>query len=312
MDKRISYAELDALANRAAAGFQKLGVRPGVHVGIFMPNTPHYVIAFFGVLKAGGTVVNYSPLDALRTLQFKIEDSETEILVTLDLAALYPQAEKLLASTRLKTLIVGEFAEMALAPGPVKAQMAAAGMLAEVQRDDRHVAFRDLIDNDGRYQVHPLGELTRSAGRHSIYRRHDRRAQRRNADPRQSDRGMRAIYGNDDPQPIRNVTARGPRAHSLVVLPLFHIYALSVVMLLGISAWDGAHPASAFRSRRRSPRTSRKKDHRFPGRADDACRDPQFARHRKMDLSSLKVCGSGGAPLPLAVQEAFQKLQAAD
>src|SRR5580704_14611160 len=59
MDKRISYAELEALANRAAAGFQKLGVRPGVHVGIFMPNTPHYVIAFFGVLQAGGTVVNY-------------------------------------------------------------------------------------------------------------------------------------------------------------------------------------------------------------------------------------------------------------
>ena len=108
MDKRISYAELEALANRAAAGFQKLGVRPGVNVGIFMPNTPHYVIAFFGVLKAGGTVVNYSPLDALPTLQFKVEDSETEFLVTLDLASLYPQAEKLLASTRLKKLIVGE------------------------------------------------------------------------------------------------------------------------------------------------------------------------------------------------------------
>ena len=65
MGKRISYAELDALANRAAAGFQKLGVGPGVHVGLFLPNTPHYIIAFFGVLKAGGAVVNYSPFDAL-------------------------------------------------------------------------------------------------------------------------------------------------------------------------------------------------------------------------------------------------------
>ena len=133
MGKRTSYAELEALANRAAAGFQKLGVGPGVHVGLFLPNTPQYVIAFFGVLKAGGTVVNYSPLDALSTLQFKINDSETDILVTLDLAALYPQAEKLLASTRLKKLVVGEFAEMTGAPGPVKAQMAAAGMLAEVK-----------------------------------------------------------------------------------------------------------------------------------------------------------------------------------
>src|SRR5579863_6602872 len=102
MNRRISYAELDALANRAAAGFQELGVGPGVHVGLFLPNTPHYIIAFFGVLKAGGTVVNYSPLDALHTLQHKIEDSETDILVGLDLAALHPQAEKLLTSTRLK------------------------------------------------------------------------------------------------------------------------------------------------------------------------------------------------------------------
>src|SRR6202050_3979206 len=160
MGKRPSYAELEALANRAAAGFQKLGVGPGVHVGLFLPNTPHYVIAFFGVLRAGGAVVNYSPLDALPTLQLKIKDSETDILVSLDLASLYPQAEKLLASTRLKTLVVGEFAEMTPAPEAVKAQMTAAGMLGDVKRDERHIAFRDLIDNDGRYQVHPLGALT--------------------------------------------------------------------------------------------------------------------------------------------------------
>ena len=118
MGKRTTYAELDALANRAAAGFQKLGVKPGVHVGLYLPNTPHYVVAFFGVLKAGGTVVNYSPLDALRTLELKVNDSETDILVSLDLASLYPQAEKLLASTRLKTLVIGEFSEMTPAPAP--------------------------------------------------------------------------------------------------------------------------------------------------------------------------------------------------
>ena len=121
MGRRISYAELDALANRAAAGFQKLGVEPGVHVGLYLPNTPHYVIAFFGVLKAGGAVVNYSPLDALRALEFKIEDSETDILVTLDLAALYPQAEKLLATTRLKKLIVGDI-RRDVAPRPIRSR----------------------------------------------------------------------------------------------------------------------------------------------------------------------------------------------
>src|SRR5580704_14432202 len=101
MDGKLSYLELDELANRAANGFQKLGVKPGVHVGLYLPNTPHYVIAFFGVLKAGGTVVNYSPLDALRSLDYKVSDSNTDILVSLDVASCYPQAEKLFASTRL-------------------------------------------------------------------------------------------------------------------------------------------------------------------------------------------------------------------
>ncbi len=58
IEGRITYAQLDALADRAAAGFQKLGVGPGVHVGLYMPNSPHAVIALFGVLKAGGAVVN--------------------------------------------------------------------------------------------------------------------------------------------------------------------------------------------------------------------------------------------------------------
>ena len=44
-------------------------MKPGVNVALYLPNTPHYLIAFFGVLKAGGTVVNYSPLDAAKVLE---------------------------------------------------------------------------------------------------------------------------------------------------------------------------------------------------------------------------------------------------
>ena len=111
---------MNKLANRAASGFQKLGVKPGVHVGIYLPNTPHYLISFFGVLKAGGTVVNYSPLDAEKVLEHKVEDSETDFIVTLDLAALYPQMDRLLGHTRLKKLVVGNLAEMSLSWGNTK------------------------------------------------------------------------------------------------------------------------------------------------------------------------------------------------
>src|SRR4029079_4891306 len=107
MNKTILYRELNDLANRAAKGFQKLGVRPGVHVGLYLPNTPHYIIAFFGVMKAGGRVVDHSPLDGARELEFKIGDSETDFLVTLDVKALYPNMAGMLGKTRLKKLIVG-------------------------------------------------------------------------------------------------------------------------------------------------------------------------------------------------------------
>ena len=68
-------------------------------------------IAFFGVLKAGGTVVNYSPLDAARCSSSRSSDSRTDILVTLDVAALYPKMAAMRGKTRLKKLIVGSIAE---------------------------------------------------------------------------------------------------------------------------------------------------------------------------------------------------------
>ena len=308
MNKRTTYAELDALANRAAAGFQKLGVKPGVHVGLFLPNTPHYVIAFFGVLKAGGGVVNYSPLDALPTLQLKVGDSETDILVTLDLASLYPQAEKLLASTRLKTLVVGEFAEMTPAPAPVRAQMTAAGMLADVKRDDRHVAFRELIDNDGLYQVHPLGALTDELAVIQYTR-----------GTTGSPKGAMLTHANLTAacslySEVGTRSEQGWRVGEervLCILPLFHIYSLTVVMLLGFRM--GAElvlhprfdPAAAVKD------MVEKKITIYMGVPTMHVAILGAPGVETMDFSSLRFCGSGGAPLPVAVQDRLRASLAA-
>ena len=305
MDKRISYAELDALSDRAAAGLQKLGVGPGAHVGLYMPNTPQYPIAFFGVLKAGGTVVNYSPLDALRTLELKIEDSETGILVTLDLALLYPQAEKLLASTRLKKLVVGEFAEYALAPGPVKAFMTAQGMMADVKQDERRVAFRDLLDNDGRFSAHDLGD-PREALAVIQY----------TGGTTGSPKGAMLSHANLTAACAQyyEATQAGPEAlqegkeRVLCILPLFHIYALSVVLILGLRL--GAEivlharfdPAAAARD------IMLKKITVYAGVPTMHVAIVGAPGVESMDLSSLKFCSSGGAPLPLSVRQDFERL----
>src|SRR3984885_4698745 len=156
MGRKITFAELDTLANRAAKGFQGLGVKAGVHVGLFLPNSPHYAIAFFGVLRAGGVVVNYSPLDAEKVLEHKVADSETDILVTLDLAALYPQMSDLLGKTRVRTLVIGDLAEFSGHPQGVRAQLAAGRQLADVVPDARHVAFTGLLANDGEPEIHAI------------------------------------------------------------------------------------------------------------------------------------------------------------
>jgi long-chain acyl-CoA synthetase len=305
MNKRISYAELDALANQAAKGFQKLGVKPGVHVGLYLPNTPHYVIAFFGVLKAGGVVVNYSPLDALPTLQLKVNDSETDILVTLDVASLYPQAEKLLASTRLKTLVIGEFAEMTPAPAPVGAQMKAAGMLADVKHDERHIAFRDLIDNDGKHQVHPLGALTDEIA-----------VIQYTGGTTGSPKGAMLTHANltSACSLYTEVMARGEEGFRvgeervLCILPLFHIYSLTVVMLLGFRLGSELvlhprfEPAAAVKD------MVEKKITIYMGVPTMHVAILSVPGVERMDFSALRLCGSGGAPLPVAVQDRFESV----
>ena len=158
MGRQFSYSEVGDLVARAAKGLQALGVGPGVHVGLYLANTPHYLISFFAVLKAGGVVVNYSPLDAEKVLEHKIGDSQTDVLITLDFQALYPQMDRLLASTRLKTLVVGTLGEMTAHPAAVTQQLRAAGQLSDVSFDERHRSFASLLANDGRYQPHDIGD----------------------------------------------------------------------------------------------------------------------------------------------------------
>jgi len=89
LGKTLSYQEIAQLAGKAAAGLQKLGVGKGTKVGLFLPNSPTYLIYYYGVLKAGGTIVNYNPLYTLEELSFQLKDSHTELLVTLDLSVLF-------------------------------------------------------------------------------------------------------------------------------------------------------------------------------------------------------------------------------
>ena len=305
MGRRTTYSQLASLVNRAARGLQQLGVKPGVHVGLYLPNSPHYVIAFFGVLKAGGTVVNYSPLDAAKVLEHKVEDSETDILVTLDLAALYPQMDALLSTTRLKTLVVGNIAEMSAQPDAVRAQLAATKQLADVRFDDRHVSFDELLANDGVIAPVTFGDpkemiaiLQYTGGTTGL----PKGAMLTHANLTSAIGQFAATASGD----VRVLTPGGDRI--LTVLPLFHVYALAMNMVFGLS--NGAELILHMRFDVEAVLADlvNKKVTMFPAVPTMYAALINRPGIESFDFSALKFCATGGAPVPLEVNTKFHAL----
>jgi long-chain acyl-CoA synthetase len=305
MGRVIGYREFGDLVNRAAKGLQQLGVGPGVHVGLFLPNTPHYPIAFFAALKAGGMIVNYSPLDVERVLAHKIEDSETDLMVTLDLAVLYPQMARLLGSTRLKKLVVGSMGDYSAQPAGVRAHLQAGGQLAPVTADDKHVAFESLLNNDGAYVTHALGDLTQAIV-----------ALQYTGGTTGLPKGAMLTHANlsaacgqymattqGRPQVLREGVER-----CLVVLPLFHIYALTVNLLFGVrlGALMVLHPRFDLDAVIKD--LVDKKISMFAGVPTMYTAMINHPKVKEGALRSLQFCGSGGAPLPVEVAQRFFEL----
>ncbi len=303
--RQISYRELDALSSQAAEGLQQLGVKPGVHVGLFLVNSPHYPIAFFGVLKAGGTVVNYSPLDAAKVLEHKIEDSRTDVLITLDLAALYPQMAGMLGKTRLQKLVVGSMAEMTGAPDKVSAQLKADKQTVDVPQDAHHVSFAALLDNDGKYKRHPVADPTDTVA-----------VLQYTGGTTGLPKGAMLTHANlwaAVQQCVETCNLTPPvlqegKERMLAVLPPFHIYALTVNMLFGLRLGAEVIQHVRFDPKAALADISGQKVSIFcgvPTMFTALISDPDTPKH---DLRSLKYCNSGGAPLPVELGKRFNEL----
>ena len=111
--RRWSYAQLGAAVDSAAEALRGMGAGPGVRVGLHLPNHPAFVIGYFAALKAGATVVAFSPLYVEEGLARQATDSGTSILVTLDLDPLLPRALAMLRdpAVPVRKLIVVRFAD---------------------------------------------------------------------------------------------------------------------------------------------------------------------------------------------------------
>ena len=227
LGRKSTYREIAQLVDRAAKGFQALGVGKGVRVGLFLPNCPYYVICFFAVLKAGGTVVNYNPLYADREIARQIEDSRTSIMVTLNIKGLYPKVAPRLADTCLERVVVGSMG--GLLPWRERTLFALLRRkeIADVPYDERHVKFKKLVDNDGRPRpvaLDPLADiavLQYTGGTTGL--------------PKGAILSHAALHTNTRQVSLWAVGARPGQEKVVGALPLFHVFGMTGVMNVGIA-----------------------------------------------------------------------------
>ena len=120
---KLTYREFGTMVDKAAKGFQDMGVKRGTRVGLYGPNTLMHPVMYFGALKAGATVVNFSPLYTEAELKAQIEDSGTTIMVTSDLPEMFANVRNLIKKGALEKAVLYHFSDMVSFTGDASAKM---------------------------------------------------------------------------------------------------------------------------------------------------------------------------------------------
>lgn len=298
LGRHYSYAETLDGANRVACGLAALGYGPGDRIGLFLPNVPHYVAAYYGILKLGATVVNFSPLYSVEELRAQVEDSGTRLLFTLSATALLPTALKVLEASSLERLVVGSVAGALPAAKSLLYRMFKRKEVAEKPDDPRILAFSQLIANDGSCTTPHIDPETHLAliqytgGTTGVPKGAMLTHQNLTANARQVARLDPDLGTTHD--------------KVLGVLPFFHVFANTCVLnrtvitggeIVMLPRFDGAQALDAI---------NRTRPQALPGVPTMFQALLDHPKMAKTDWSSVKYCISGGAPLPAELKTRFE------
>jgi len=291
-DRPISYTELEALVETAASAFLRAGYGKNTSVALFLGNSPDHPVNFFGALKAGARIVHLSPLDGEIALSHKLSDSGARVLVTSNLAALLPTALKFLDKGLLDRLIVCEDDDWGRVGTPQ----------APLPNNPAIVTYKQFIDGATKpaqwpaIAVDDVALLQYTGGTTGL------------------PKGAMLSHGNlTAAVSVYDVWGKPARAERnaiervICVLPLFHIFALTVVLLSSIRRGNliSLHQRFDVESVMRDIEVKRATY--FPGVPTMWIAIAALPDLDKRDLSSLASCGSGGAPLPVEVAKIFER-----
>lgn len=307
LGKDFKYSEICDLVDRAAKGLQQIGVGTGSKVGLMFPNTPAHVIFYFAILKAGGIVVNYNPLYTLPELEYQIKDSGTELMITHDLKLMFNPVETLLEKGVLSRALIVPFSTFL---SPVKSLLFSIAKKKELgnikgsgQREKIHL-YKDVINNDGRYQPVPVdvnkdvAVLQYTGGT--------------TGKPKGAMLSHANLSYNVDQAVHWYVDGVPGEEKIMTILPLFHVFGMTGIMNMGIAFGAELILVPKFDPGECAKLIHTKRPTLMPGVPTIFIAFLNHPKIRNYDLSSLKHCLSGGAPLPVEVYREFTELSGAN
>jgi long-chain acyl-CoA synthetase len=297
--RSLTYSEIDEASSRFAAALLSLGLAKGDRVAIFSPNTPQFVISYYGILKAGGIVVPCSPLYKERELEFQLRDSGSGIVVAANDVVrgvdLYEAMEGSRSKLKIKHVIAASVTDYLPS---FKKPFAGLAKVKNVKRHDT-LSFVDLIRKN-----EPLEELAVPDPLSDVA------VLQYTGGTTGTAKGAMLTHSNLYSNAAVSSTSLQirPEDISLTVLPLFHIYGMTTAMNAPFFTGGTIVLLPRFHVEEVMKTIQNEKVTVFCGVPTMYIAINNHPEVAKFDLKTVRACLSGGAPLPLAVRKRFNEI----
>lgn len=302
LGKTMTYAEMAELTNTIAAGLQAQGLKAGDKIGLLLPNCPYFIAFYFAAQKIGCVVVNYNPLYTVEEIEYQVKDSQTQVMVSLDLNVLFDKVAALIERKTLPRAVICPFA--ALLP-TIKSFLFKIAKRSEIAHPESSAVASSLIRYD---------DLT-SAGANftpaNIDPPNDVAVLQYTGGTTGIPKGAMLTHANLTAN-VQQVTLWWPDAHDgqervLAILPFFHVFAMTGIMNYGISRGFQLILMAKFDLEDAIKLIKRTRPTILPGVPTLFNALMNHSSVSSEDLQSLRHCISGGAPLPLEIRTRFEK-----
>ncbi|MFM5917880.1 MAG: AMP-binding protein [Novosphingobium sp.] len=296
LGRTYSYTQLYTEACAFAAGLQALGLAKGDRIGLYLPNVPIYVSAYYGAMLAGLTVVNFSPLYTVEELSVQVADSGARLLVTIDSKALLPTALAVLDTTALERLVVAPLGTMLLPFKRLALALLGRKSLVPIPKRSDVSRWAELVPkcDSAPVPLDPMSDLALlqyTGGTTGTPKGAMLTHQNLSANARQ----VAAI----DP-------GAGQRDMIMGVLPLFHVFANTCVLNRTVANGGCIAMLPRFEAKQTLKTLQRVRATAMPGVPTMFQALLDHPDLPNTDFSSLRVCIAGGAPLPLPLKAKWE------